>query len=194
MKELMIDIETLGVKRGCLILSIGAKFFDKNGLTDASFYSVLNRSMSELHSWEVDEKTLEWWYDQDPDVRNEAFSGKTHPGTAIENLASFILKHKGDEEIKVWANPPQFDLEILKAYFHFYEVKLPWSHRDERCLRTYVYENGGKELKYKYLNASNERHNALVDCDLQIRYLTALRSVMQGVDPSIFHLNPSKNA
>ena len=63
--NLMIDIETLGVKTDAPVISIGACFFDKDGIKE-KFYAVLDVEQqidSDLRK--VDASTIKWWMGQE---------------------------------------------------------------------------------------------------------------------------------
>jgi hypothetical protein len=72
MKDIMLDLETLGTKPGGIILSIGAAQFDlKKGLIDAdnTFYENIQISDSVEKGFTITGETIEWWFKQDDNAR-----------------------------------------------------------------------------------------------------------------------------
>ncbi|OFC62613.1 3'-5' exonuclease [Candidatus Erwinia dacicola] len=79
MNNIMIDIETLGKKRGCPVLSIAAVQFDPlSGKTGDIFYERM--SIDAALSYGMPEtSTLQWWDRQSAEARDEAFNGTRLP-------------------------------------------------------------------------------------------------------------------
>lgn len=76
-KDVMIDIETLSTKSNAAIVSIGAIKFNRHGdlpLLDAmnQFYVRVSRESCETCGMHVDPQTIEWWNNQDAEIRYEA--------------------------------------------------------------------------------------------------------------------------
>ena len=63
--DLMIDIESLGIKNNCPVISIGACFFDKYGIKE-KFYAVLDVA-EQIDSGKrvADASTIKWWMSQE---------------------------------------------------------------------------------------------------------------------------------
>lgn len=127
--QVMLDIETLGRERGCVVTSIGAAKFGPDGVGD-SFHRRISITDAMMHGLEVEGETLKWWLEQDDDAQQELIGTNSLPN-ALEGLARFY----GDAD-EVWANAPAFDCEILEAAFEAVGMETPWSFRDERCHRT----------------------------------------------------------
>ena len=175
--ELMIDIETLGTDYGCIILSVACVSFNPvTGENLGEYYNAINVDDSKKLGFTTDVDTLHWWMKQSKEAYNDATSGKMHPYEVVKELNDFIASNSS-KKTKVWANPTQFDLTILSAYYDRLDIKKAWAHWNERCLRTTVDILHGKEIKDFVLKNANKttRHNALYDCYLQIQYLTEIR-------------------
>ena len=112
--DLMIDIETLGAKPGCKILTIGACLFDmtlpldqdptdvtelnawKLGQSEfpdlkiqSSFYCSIDKDMQEGDGYNLVEEpdTSRWWRKQSEEAKEAAFAGKYGP---LEACLSFM--------------------------------------------------------------------------------------------------------
>ena len=69
MKDVMVDLETLGRRAGCSILSIGAVAFDaETGTMGPEFYMVVKMASCEKHGLHTDPETVAWWKKQNPDM------------------------------------------------------------------------------------------------------------------------------
>lgn len=140
-KWLMLDIETLGQKPGCAIMSIGASAFAATATggfgtrTEDRFYSVINSFDMQNCGFRTDPKTLLWWKKQSiwPSLSAEIRDSPVNVHKACMSLAEFIKAQKPD---KVWANSPSFDIEIMRAMFKRMNIELPIAYRQEMDFRT----------------------------------------------------------
>src|SRR3990172_10155945 len=70
MKDVMVDLETLGRRAGCAILSIGAVAFDaETGKMGPEFYMVVKMASCEKHGLHTDPETVAWWEKQNPEAQ-----------------------------------------------------------------------------------------------------------------------------
>lgn len=171
MSDIMIDIETMGINKPC-ILTIGAIRFNrtKNVDKDKTYLSLPEKDIFyrriTLQSCldvglTVDTDTVKWWMSQDRKVLDEAmFSNvKVSLSTALTDLHNWV--NRGD---RVWGNGSSFDITILdEAYFRC-GMNSPWSFWNVRDLRT-LYDVGG--IKSKDVKKTSA-HHALHDCYYQI--------------------------
>ncbi len=157
-KHMMIDIETLSTRSNAAIVSIGACMFDPN-LEPTESYVVaadafvvgVNPDYYYTGRFHVDPKTESWWKRQSKEARaglkiNQA---STLP-LALDRFCTWIEAQDFEktttpwtkDSSRVWANPPQFDLVILRdAAQHAYGSTndVPWHYRQETCCRTHMY-------------------------------------------------------
>ena len=72
----MIDLETLGTKPDCVILTLGAIKFDPftNEEPHSGLYQKLDIDEQDNLKRTQDESTIEWWGKQTQSVQEEAFS------------------------------------------------------------------------------------------------------------------------
>lgn len=162
MKHVMVDLETLGTVPGCVILSIGAVYFDKTGLGD-EFYTVV----STAHCVELGLKecpnTRAWWDRQNMEARTViAAAAAPDAPTLRDALASFAAYLKRTTNVKVWGNGADFDNPILACAHDAAQMKQSWIAWNGRCYRTLKNIAPGPKLVRQGVY-----HNALDDAKSQ---------------------------
>lgn len=178
MDNIMLDLETLGTKPGCVVLSIGAVFFDENGLGE-TFYAVLNVADCQALGAFVQADTLAWWLRQEPAAQaalTQALTGENEAlSLALLRFAAFCFK--GGENVKVWGNGAGFDMPLLMAIYEAARIPLPWKFFNERCYRTL------KSLRPAVRMArTGAHHNALDDARTQAEHTVRLLRALAEKD------------
>jgi len=165
MKQVMLDIETLGREPGCVVMSIGAVKFGPDGLGD-EFHQTISLTDCVKHGLEIEAETLKWWLDQDSETQKE-LRGLTPLDSVLRQFNSWY-----DNVDEVWANSPSFDCEILEAAYEAAGHQEPWEYYEERDHRTL------RELpqapSHDEIEDAGTEHNALDDAKYQARqaYIT----------------------
>jgi len=135
----MLDLETLGTRPGCSILSIGAVHFDPySGKLGPEFYEVVNRKSCSAKGLEEDPETIAWWDRQSPQARELLKEVEDCPqglGGALVKLTGW-LQQFGKRELYVWGCGADFDQPILAACYRVTSMPLPWMWWNNRCFRT----------------------------------------------------------
>lgn len=137
MKDVMIDIETLGTRPGSVIISLGAVFFSPTDL-GAKFYMVINQiSARSVHSLTIDKRTVEWWDRQSPEARqvlddSQDFAKSKTLGEVLNGFNGFLK----DPSVRVWGNGASFDNVLLRCAYEAANIKPLWSFRADMCYRT----------------------------------------------------------
>jgi len=171
-KHIMIDIETLGRKPGCCVLSIGACAFSADGV------EVLNKTHIGLdiedqqynYQCHVDTQTLKWWFKQSNQSALNP-DGAVPLKQALHTLSQYISDQGKD--IYVWANSPQFDIAILDELYRRAGEKAPWQYYQILDFRTI------SALNPELHKAKKQRagyHNALDDAEAQAEVLAEIFS------------------
>lgn len=175
-RRIMVDIETLGLEPGAVIVSIGAVVFDRHG-TGERFYGSIDCASCEAAGLHVDADTLEWWQDQPPEVQ-EQLDGGDPLADVLEAFAAFV-----DDAEELWANSPAFDCEHLEAAYGAVDIVEPWEYYQERDYRTLTHLPGVVEL-----DEPATAHHALDDAVAQaetaaatLRWLHEATEVSAGV-------------
>lgn len=182
MTNIMIDIETLGKKRGCPVLSIAAVAFDlQTGNVGETFYERMGYDAALAYGL-PEISTLEWWGKQSAEARDEAFNGKRSPVSVASELRAFLHNSGGGRCIP-WGNGSVFDISILEGWFDRVDPMVdakgddiyPWKFWDVADLRTLVRLSG---IDVKAIPFAGEKHNALADALHQVKVAHAAYSAL----------------
>lgn len=155
----MIDLETLGTKYDCPVISIGACFFDKTGIKE-EFYVVLNVEEQIDAGRKASGSTIKWWMGQEK-AAQKVFREGAEP--TVDGVAKFVEFCKTYEGAKPWGNGSNFDISIIEHLIEDCDLDSPWLFYNIRDLRTFkedVYD--GKKTKRE-----GTHHNALDDAKHQ---------------------------
>lgn len=151
MKNVMIDLETLGVVPGSIIFEIGAVFFDPDtsslGESIRMPIAVLSQCYLGMSS---NQETLKWWENQPKEYRT-AFDYAMNEGgidirEAMKIFDEFLNTYGTIDELKVWGNDPSFDNAFLAVAYQRLGMKPSWKFWNNRCLRTLRALNPGDNL------------------------------------------------
>ncbi|CRL44639.1 hypothetical protein SGGMMB4_01848 [Sodalis glossinidius str. 'morsitans'] len=116
MNNVILDIETLGKKTGCPILSVAAVMFEPaTGRVGQTFYARIDYQVAPQYG-EPEEETLLWWQKQSDESRQEAFGGKACPNVVACALRMFIATHCAKPRVP-WGNGAVFDIALLESWF-----------------------------------------------------------------------------
>ena len=156
--DVMLDLETLGTRPGCVILTLGAVKFDPYSLRepDSGIYFRVDVDEQTALGREVQEDTLNWWLNQSEDIREEALGEQDRVSltTLYRDLNKFLV---GVDNI--WAQGPLFDFAILENLYRQCGWPTPWQYWQIRDSRTLFGVHGDPRVKGKA-----GLHNALEDC------------------------------
>lgn len=171
MEHVMIDLETLGRRAGCSILSIGAVAFDPAKGLGEELYVVVNRQSCVDAGLHEDQDTLNWWEKQNESAKT-VLGHSTEGGLvltdALAKLTEFLAQF-GHKKVKVWGNGSDFDNAILTACYAAIGQNIPWEFWNNRCYRTL------KSLKPQIkLARQGTYHNALDDAKSQAAHAIQL--------------------
>ncbi|SFV31438.1 exodeoxyribonuclease VIII [Devosia crocina] len=134
MRDIMVDIETLGTTAGSPILSIAAIAFDaETQAWGEEFQANIDPATALAPGMAIDIKTVAWWMEQSEEARSAAFTGTMPLRDALDGFAQLIKQHQPE---RVWAKPPSFDLVILEAAYRAFGQEAPWHYRTPRDMRT----------------------------------------------------------
>jgi hypothetical protein len=155
----MLDLETMGYRTRSVILTVGALKFDpynKNAEPGAGFYARLNVDQQFELDRTIDESTLDWWSEQDPVVREEAFAETDRMDIDVftAQLNRFLV---GVDEF--WAQGPTFDMVIMESLYRDLNQPAPWSYSRVMDSRTLFRVAGDPRPKN-----NTGAHNAMIDC------------------------------
>lgn len=128
MSDVMLDIETLGLSPGSVILSIGAIRLE----TNEKFYEIIDIQSCLDKGLIIEAPTLEWWLSQSDKARQEILSNDRKLLEDVLNMFNnWITK-----EDRLWGNGAAFDIILLKEAYRRCGIKPNWKYRNEMCYRT----------------------------------------------------------
>jgi hypothetical protein len=167
----MVDIETLGLERGCVVLSIGAVLFDEVEVydEDGTFYRNIDMQSCTDRGLEIHTRTLQWWLEQDEEAQDCLVDGDD-----LEDvLRRFSLWYDGNDVSEIWANSPAMDCEVLEGAYDACGMDEPWEYHEERDMRT-IESIAGDVPKVE----AEVKHNALDDA---IRQATTVSQILSQI-------------
>lgn len=164
MKDLMIDIETMGNTHNAVMIQLAGIFFDRNtGETGAEFCRSISIETCKEFGFSTDDSTVKWWSEQNQDVLNDILLKSEH---ALEVMNGFVDFLGNDiRDIVVWSHAT-FDFVIVQNYLKTL-TKSYMNYKGARDIRTLVDLSGIDLNNYDW---TNKTHNALDDCKFQIKY------------------------
>lgn len=157
--DVMLDIETLGTRPECVVVTLGAVKFNPYTLEDPGpgIYMRLDADEQLALGREVQDETMLWWMNQAEDVREEALGDgddRIKLNDMYKELNRFLV---GVDSI--WCQGPAFDIVILENIYRQMGWPTPWQFWQIRDSRTLFGVHGDPREKNKA-----GLHNALEDC------------------------------
>ncbi|WP_374537606.1 3'-5' exonuclease [Chitinimonas taiwanensis] len=186
-RQIVHDIETLGVARDAAITNIGAVCIE---LTDSqplqsrvvsTFYVRVRHFDAHdcLHHEQAgrshDLDTKQWWEVQSSPARFEALLNPDRMGlTRALSLYAEWLTALDQAKVPIWGNGSDFDNVILQEAFR--STVFEWPYRRNRCLRTLrgVVTEAFPDIAMPEFPAELTRHHALHDAIHEANQLTTL--------------------
>lgn len=175
MNHVMIDLETMGLRPGSMILSIGAIRFDPRADGIPAGCPTFHRGIDiSTATGSIDPATLKWWFSQSPTVVANMGGVLNSPDVLDERLALNLLACFITEvaDTKVWSNGANMDIAILSEHYDAAGFKRPWHYRNVRCYRTLMSEFGNDDDMAPY--HARKGHDALDDAAAQALSLQRL--------------------
>lgn len=163
MRNIMVDIETLGHAPKSVILSIGATHFDKGGLS-LPFYTRIDIGSSLLAGCHVEPATLNWWRKQNTEPIKRAFFAPEvlHLSDALVAFQDYL---GNKNQFYLWAKGPDYDCVALKHVYDLLLMDTPWQFRNTRDVRTVIGFVNPSEVPTA--SSEGEPHDAYYDACIQ---------------------------
>ena len=163
MKDIMVDIETLGTNNDSVVTQIGACYFDRNNgdigdklSVNVEINSCLERGLT------ITGGSIKFWLER---KEQATFLSKPTPlPKALSLFTQFVNK-----EAIIWSHAT-FDPVILASAYKAIGQGIPYSYRKLRDIRTLVYL---AKIEYKKKEGKEEdpkSHDALGDCLYKVEY------------------------
>lgn len=164
--NLMIDIETFGTDLCSVVLSIAATPFNETEIGEKIYFHHLPIESQLKMGRTISQETWNWWSEQTLNPVAKPTNG-TDLDAYMILLSNFISDlEDGQDELRIWSNPPQFDIKILEDMYKQVGRPIPWSHRQICDVRT-VKKLLGKDRYAEFMN--KEAHNPVSDNEFQIK-------------------------
>ena len=167
MKNVMIDLETLGTKPGSAILSIGAAFFELDGTVGETFYRNISTQSCVERGLAIDPRTQAWWRQQSEAARNAVLVDRQPLDDVAREFSHWFRAGGG---VFVWGQGASFDPPLWEAASDVTGRSAPWKFYDVRDTRT-VYAVCGFDVRS--LPREGTHHNAIDDVLHQIKCVAA---------------------
>lgn len=180
MKDVMVDLETLGRRAGCSILSIGAVAFDaETGELGPELYTVVKVASCEAVGLHSDPDTVAWWEKQSPEAQKVLKQARSTRGNktldkALTNFNEYLAQFD-PKVVRVWGNGSDFDNAILINCYAAANLTAGWEFWNNRCFRTLK----GLAPSVK-LYRTGTHHNALDDAKTQALHAVKVLQHLRG--------------
>ena len=165
----MLDIETLGKKPGCIVLSIGAVFFDPHQAGEQkghTFYRNITQHSCKLIGLVEDPDTVKWWSEQKPEAWARLADNQQDVWQVAADFIAWFISNGGE---KIWCQGATFDAPIMEEVFNRLGLTPPWKFFNIRDTRT-VYDICG--FNSYSVKREGTYHNALDDSLHQVKCVT----------------------
>lgn len=178
--QMSVDIETLAKVPKAVVVSLGVCVFSPDGLKVFSEKHLLRMDSQVVQGRVIDPDTVGFWVRQSGAARLSSFPEndrplRSTPGYVLTRLNSMWKEHKCS---CAWGLGAIFDLGILEDLGRDYGVDVPWSHRQQGCLRTLG--NLYPEIpRPKPEIAHDPEHDAIAQALWAVRLLGETRGVAQ---------------
>lgn len=174
MNDVMLDLETLGRRPGCSILSIGAvKFSIADAVLGSTFYVNIDPKTCAAAGLTKDPETVAWWQRQSQQAKDALIVNRVPLRTALEQFSEWLDDCGPLNGRKVWGNGPSFDNAILGHAYMVCGLPQPWPFWGERCFRTIK----GMYSTIPMVTRTGVHHNALDDAIYQAGHILNIKKV-----------------
>lgn len=169
--NIVLDIETLGTKVGCPVISIGA--ISDDGRT---FYRTIDIEDA-CRNGTPDGATIKWWMRQTEEALVAVFYNPSLTMQVLSAFASYltVISEMESKEIALWGNGSDFDNAILADLYTRKELKIPWSYKANRCFRTL--KNLYRDIQAPPADPGHIKHHALHDAIYEMNHLKKILEV-----------------
>lgn len=173
MKNIMLDLETMGTGVDAPIISIGACYFDP-GTGDIG--DVFHEQIDMSTNGTIEASTVIWWMQQDDDARSKFYDNANaeHIDDVLKAFSDFV-----NPSAAVWGNGIAFDnSKIINAY-ESRGLVAPWRFWNDRDVRTMVALGQAIGIDPKRdFPFEGVKHDALADAIHQAKYVSAIHQAL----------------
>lgn len=186
MSDIMVDLETLGLRPGAVILSIGACVMDEKRMHDKQHQfdqNVSRSSQTERGGFHVLKETQDWWETRPEAARNALLANQLSIRKAIDKFHAWAERYP--EPRFFWCAGPHFDYALYAEACRLCDMKPLfeyWAVRDVRTAKDLVRmsKEDAKLAVPLAVRARLVKHHALSDCIQQTYEVLAARERAGG--------------
>ncbi|MEE8551548.1 MAG: 3'-5' exonuclease [Gemmatimonadota bacterium] len=179
MKDVMVDLETMGTGYRAAIVSIGAvRFNPMSHEQGPKFYRTISLESCQAAGQSIDARTVLWWMNQEEAGRLEII--KAYGGLDLEMALAEFAGFLG-AKARVWGNGSNFDNRILREAYDLLRVECPWHYRDDRDMRTVVALAKLLGFNGASIAHGGTKHHALHDAVYQATVVSTLCEWIAGL-------------
>ena len=131
MKNVMLDLETMGTSPGSCIVQIGAVEFSESEIGKPFSVNIDLESCVNI-GLRIDPKTVMWWMSQSDEARKSL----TVDCVQLRDALSMFTEWIGTERAAIWGDGATFDNVLLSSAFRAAKMPTPWHYANDRCYRT----------------------------------------------------------
>ena len=166
MKDILLDLETMGPSPHAAIIAIGAVAFNPEmGVLGDWFYEVVDLGSSVAQGGQMEPATVLWWLRQSDEARAAFELEGSKIEVALLKFSAWV-RAIADNDARIWGNGANFDNVVLASAYDRTAITRPWSFWNDRCYRTVKALH--PEIK---MERAGTHHNALDDARSQALHL-----------------------
>lgn len=134
--HMVFDIETLAKSANAVVLSIGAAILRPDGSMTSTRW-VIKRQPQVALGRVIDPDTVSWWMSQDEEARKISFPGEEREMDYVDGALDQIMDQWREHQCSMaWGYGAAFDLAILESLYRDMDMGVPWTYKQQGCLRT----------------------------------------------------------
>lgn len=136
--HIMVDLETMSLRPNAALVSIGAVLMTYRGEEIGHFYRSISLASSVDAGLHIDPGTVMWWLQQSDPARS-ALAVQVRPlHEVLHEFAEWAdVQVPGGGLVGIWGNGAAADNVWLAEAYRAVGFPRPWSHRQDRCYRTF---------------------------------------------------------
>jgi len=164
MKDIMLDIETLGNTMNSIVIQVAMIRFDREtGNIGESLAIRLDGKQQEDLGLIHTQDTIDWWKRTNLELFKQLLTENVISVEDGLNQISMFIKPTD----LIWCHA-NFDIPLLCSVYQAANKKTPWGYKNVRDIRTLT-DLANLDLRQYNWNAE-KTHDALDDCRFQIKY------------------------
>lgn len=170
MRDIMVDIETLGTDSNSVVVSISALVFNlATGELGKEFEIGIDMLEQALHGGIIDNNTVQWWSNQSNKAKEQLVRlDRVSVSEALELFNMWIEDNIATlKDAKLWGNGSGFDNVLIRNLYRRHNVDFVLPYWCDNDVRTLVTLSNIDTRVYKF---EGTKHNGIDDCKHQIKY------------------------